>query len=153
MTVVMRRFSLALRSLYEGKSVVDETRKDAMVYLKSILPLSTQFLASISEFFEYYEALDYEEWCDMLSDILEETKGYQQLCVTLLKIHEDFLTPIKRRKQNEALDNFIKGINLAAVLFSTMEKALKRLENTAEKAKDNPKKLYYKVMEKLAKEI
>ncbi|XP_068753132.1 uncharacterized protein [Montipora capricornis] len=249
MSVDMRIFSLTLRSLYVENSVGtyqeaavkfrklrDDTRNDAMVYLNGILPLSTKFVSSISEYFEYYIALEYDEWCGMISDILEEVAGYKQLCTTLLKMHEDILVPLKKRKdeatllvselkdlkevyegQKEkleaaashkrgwalslcwipgvnviaipllearansdlaeavakgkqaqiqevasivvtealipALQSFINGIKKAAGFFSVMEQELKTLEGNAEKAKDNPKKLYYKVMSKEAKDM
>jgi len=111
MSVDMRMFSLAMRSLYVENAVGtsteaarkfrklrDDTRNDAIVYLKGVLPLSTKFVASISEYFEYYEALDYNEWCELLSDVLEETVGYRELSETLIKMHEDILVPLKRRK-------------------------------------------------------
>lgn len=249
MPVDMRLFSLTLRSLYVENSVGtneeaavkfrklrDDTRNDAMVYLNGVFPLSTKFVSSISEYFEYYIALEYDEWCDMISDILEETAGYKQLCTTLLKMHEDILVPLKKRKDQAmllvsefkdlkeeyerqkqeleaaastkrgwawalcwipgvnviaspllvagadsdlaeavakgkeaqiqeaasitvsdalipALQNFINGIKKAAGFFSVMEQELKKLEGNAEKAKDNPKKLYYKVMSKEAKDM
>ena len=68
----MRFFSLALRSLYAEKAVSansdvakrfnrlrDDTKKDAIVYVKGILPVSTEVVRSLSDFFEYYIALDY----------------------------------------------------------------------------------------------
>ena len=76
----------------------DKTRNDAMVYLKGVLPLSTKLVSSISEYFEYYEALEYEEWREMLSDILEETISYREMCQALLKMHEDILVPLKERE-------------------------------------------------------
>ena len=115
MAVDMRLFSLTLRSLYsqyavgtneqparQFRKLRDDTRNDAMVYLKCILPVSTKFVSSISEYFEYYDALNYEEWCEMLPDILQETKGYKELCETVLQMHEDILVPLKKRK-DEAL--------------------------------------------------
>lgn len=70
----MRLFSLAMRSLYADNAVDsntttaqkfrkfrDDTRNDAMVYLKGVLPLSTKFVASISEYFEFYEALEFDD--------------------------------------------------------------------------------------------
>lgn len=111
MSLDMRMFSLSMRSLYVENAVGsstaaankfrklrDDTKNDAMVYLKGILPLSTKFVASVSEYFEYYEALDYNEWCEMLSDVLEETVGYRELSETLVKMHEDILVPLKKRK-------------------------------------------------------
>ena len=115
MPVNMRIFSLCMRSLYSDQALGtsskgaskfrelrDNTRNDAMVYLKGVLPLSTKLVSSISEYFEYYEALEYEEWRGMLSDILEETTGHRELCQTLLKMHEDILVPLKER-QDQAL--------------------------------------------------
>ena len=115
MTVDMRLFSLTLRSLYvqnaigtneepakEFRKLRDDTRNDAMVYLQYILPVCTKFVSSIRGYFEYYDALNYEEWCEMLPDILQETTGYKQLCGTVLKMHEDILVPLKMRK-DEAL--------------------------------------------------
>ena len=115
MPVDMRIFSLCMRSLYSDQALGtsskgaskfrelrDNTRNDAMVYLKGVLPLSTKLVSSISEYFEYYEALEYEEWRGMLSGILEETTGHRELCQTLLKMHEDILVPLKER-QDQAL--------------------------------------------------
>ena len=111
MPVDMRIFSLCMRSLYSDQALGtnskgarkfrelrDKTRNDAMVYLKGVLPLSTKLVSSISEYFEYYEALEYEEWREMLSDILEETIGYREMCQALLKMHEDILVPLKERE-------------------------------------------------------
>ena len=247
MPKAMRMFSLTMRSLYADKAVGtndelakrfrtlrDETRNDAMVYIKGILPLSTKFVSCISEYFEYYEVLDFEEWCDMIADILEETTGYRQLCEALLKMHEDIMVPLKKRrdsakiminefkdltetyqrqskeleekaiykrewahsllyvpglnlvaypllylsasvdlvesiaknKQAEiaeaasitvaealipALEEFMTGLRNAASFFSVMKQELRKFESKAEKAKSEPKKLYYKVMNKQAK--
>ena len=249
MSVDMRMFSLTMRSLYAEKAVGtktelatrfrklrDETRNDAMVYLKGILPISTKFVSSISEYFEYYEALDFEEWCEMIADILEETTGYRQLCEALLKMHEDIMVTLKKRKDSAmimitefkdlteryqmqskelegkasnkrawasslawvpgvnviavpllhtsastdlaeavakdkqaaiaenasitvatalipALEAFIDGLRKAAGFFSVMEQELRKFEGKAEKAKNDPKKLYYKVMNKQAKDM
>ena len=249
MSFDMRMFSLTMRSLYAEKAVGtndelarqfselrDKTRDDAIVYLKGILPISTKFVSSISEYFEYYEALEYEEWVEMIPDILEETIGYRGLCEVVLKMHEDILVPLKKRKdaasimvtefkelteeyerQKEeleaaasskrgwawilcwipgvnaiatpllaagadsdlskavaagkqaqiaeaasiavdtvlipALQNFIDGLRKAAGFFSVMEQELRKFEGQAEKAKGEPKKLYYKVMNKKAKDM
>ena len=250
MSKSMRVFSLSMRSLYVDKAVGtstnaarkfrklrDDTRNDAMVYLKGILPLSTKFVASISEYFEYYNALEYEDWCEMITDILDETIAYRQLCETLLKMHEDILVPLKKRqdeaklvitefeklrgqfqkKQLEfeakaqaktdwahgllsgvplfgpilqsvmegeaakdmleavahkaeaeiqeaattavrdtlipALERFIEGITKAAGFFSVMEQEIRKFESKAEKSTKDPKKLYYKVMNKQAKDM
>ena len=107
----IRLFSSSVRSLYAQNAVAktaqasqkfsklrDDTRNDAMVYLKGILPLSTKFVSSISDFFDFYEALNFQEWCEKLSSIHEETVGYKQLCEALLKMHTDILVPLKKRQ-------------------------------------------------------
>ncbi|XP_078344259.1 uncharacterized protein LOC144629886 [Oculina patagonica] len=245
----MRVFSLAMRSLYAENAVGsnttsarkfrklrDDTRNDAMVYLKGVLPLSTKFVASISEYFEFYEALEFDEWNQMLSDILEETIAYRQLAESLVKMHEDILVPLKKRqdeaqiilkefkdlqmeferKKKEledsaatkrswaiglafvpfvnviatpmlaassnsdlvhavakgaeskiqeaasltvsktlipALEAFIGGITKAAGFFSIMENEMKKFEGNADKSQKSPKKLYYILMNKQAKEM
>ena len=116
MAVDIRLFSLALRSLYvqnavgtneqparEFRKLRDDTRNDAMVYLKCILPVSTKFVSSISQFFDNYDALNYEEWCESLSDIVEDTKGYRELCETVRQMHEDILTALKKRGDEASL--------------------------------------------------
>jgi len=249
MSKSMRIFSLSMRSLYVEKAVGtkaeaagkfrklrDDTRNDAMVYLKGVLPLSTKFVSSISEYFEYYEALEFEEWCEMIKDILEETIGYRQLCETLLKMHEEILVPLKKRQdeakivitefkglQEEyeekkkafeesaeaktnwafglsfvpyigpivghvlkgyadkdlaeavahgaqaeiqgaaaiavsetlipALERFIDGITSAAGFFSVMEQEIRKFEGQAEKGTKSPKKLYFKIMNKEARDM
>ena len=74
MSADMRIFSLTMKSLYAKKAVGtnvhlakilrklrDQTRDDAIVYLKGILPNSSKFVSLISEYFEYYEALDFDQ--------------------------------------------------------------------------------------------
>ena len=136
----MRLFSLAMRSLYAESAVGsnsptakkfrklrDDTRNDAVVYLKGVLPLSTKFVASISEFFEYYEGLEFEEWSEMLSDILQETTAYRELAEALVKVHEDILVPLKKR-QDEA--NII--LREFKDLQQEFEKKKKELEESAQ---------------------
>lgn len=107
----MRFFSLALRSLYAEKAVSadtdvakkfnklrDDTRKDAMIYVKVILPVSTEVVRSLNEFFEYYGELDYDDWCDNLENIIEDVKSYKSCCKEVVKLHEDIMVPLKKRE-------------------------------------------------------
>ncbi|XP_031561492.1 uncharacterized protein LOC116297411, partial [Actinia tenebrosa] len=136
----MAIFSLCLKSLFaEGavgtnaeaavkfRKLRDDTRNDAMVYLKVVLPICVEFVASISEFFEYYETLDYEEWCDKLEDILEETTACKQLCETITKMHEDILVPLKKRQdQANLVVQELKDLQLE------FERKKKELEKSAD---------------------
>ena len=74
-----------------------------MVYLRGVLPLSTKLVSSINEYFKCYEALEYEDWLYMLSDNLEETIGYRELCQALLQMHEDILVPLKEKEDQARL--------------------------------------------------
>ncbi|XP_074635761.1 uncharacterized protein LOC141894110 [Acropora palmata] len=144
MTVCMRIFSLTLRSLYvqhavgtneeparEFRKLRDDTRNDAIVYHRYILPVSTKFVSSIREYFEYYDALNYEEWCEMLPDILQETKGYKELCDTVLQMHEDFLVPLKKRN-----DEVLLLVTKFEDLEAEYEKKKRELEERAQKNLD-----------------
>ena len=144
MAVDMRLFSLMLRSLYvqnavgtneeparEFRKLRDDTRNDAMVYLKCILPVSTKFVSSISEYFEYYEALNYEEWCEMLPDILQETTGYKELCGTVLQMHEDILVHFMKRK-DQAL--------LLVTKFKDLQEEYERKKREIEQGAENKRK-------------
>ncbi|XP_078356335.1 uncharacterized protein LOC144641167 [Oculina patagonica] len=140
MSVNMRLFSLSMRSLYVENAVGtnaaaahkfrqlrDDTRNDAMVYLKGVLPLSTKFVSAISEYFEYYEALTFEEWSEMIRDIHEEVVNYKKLCVTLLKMHDEMLVTLKERgDQAKIIVTELKDLQ------EEFEKKKMELEATAE---------------------
>lgn len=116
MSVDMRMFSLSMRSLYAEKAVGtdeevakefrklrDDTRNDAMVYIKGILPITTEFITSISAFFDYFDALAFDEWCESISTIHKEAAEYKKLCKTLLKLHQDILVPLKKRRDQAGI--------------------------------------------------
>ncbi|XP_071834872.1 uncharacterized protein [Apostichopus japonicus] len=121
----MRIFSLCLRSLYAEKAVSsssdkaiaineirDQTRRDAIVYVNGVLPLCTQVVRSIQEFFEYYEGLEHDEWKECLPDILDEVNGYQQCCTEVVKMHEDMMVPLKKRQDKaKILISELKDLN------------------------------------------
>lgn len=113
MPISMRLFSVSMRALYADKSVSsqsdrarkfnklrDETRRDAVVYVEGVLPVSTTLVRSVSEFFEYYIELDYDDWADSLGDIVEEVKGYRQCCKEVVKMHEEIMTPLQKREDD-----------------------------------------------------
>ncbi len=110
----LRLFSLSMRALYSDQNVGtstdsdrkfaelrDNTRDDAKLYVKVILPLTTNFVSSIEEFFAFYEALSYEEWCEIFPDILEYVKNHKELSETLRNTYENMIFPLKKR-QDEA---------------------------------------------------
>ena len=169
MTVDMRIFSQTLCSLYgqnavgtneepakEFRSLRDDTRNDAMVYLRYILPVCTEFVSSIKEYFECYGAPNYEKWCEMLPGTLQEITGYKEVCSTVLQMHDDILVPLKKRKDEgqqakiqdaasmavseapiPALEKFINGIKEAADVFFGIGQGLIDFEKAAPNADDS----------------
>ncbi|XP_033121896.1 uncharacterized protein LOC117120910 [Anneissia japonica] len=136
----MRVFSLCMRSLYaetalSGSSdttrkinkIRDDTRKDALVYVKGVLPASTMLVRNLKDFFENYEALGFEDWKEILPDILEDVKGYQQCCVEIVELHKKIMTPLKER-QDEAKVLVAELKNLTKEL----EKKKRELEESAQ---------------------
>ena len=116
MSVDMRLFSLTMRSLYAEKAVGtdeevakefrklrDDTRNDAMVYIEGILPLTTEFVTSISAYFDNYDALSFDEWHESISSIRKDTADYKKLCMTILKLHYDILVPLKKRRDQAGM--------------------------------------------------
>ena len=112
----MRLFSLTMRSLYAEKAVGtdeevakefrklrDDTRNDAMVYIEGILPLTTEFVTSISAYFDNYDALSFDEWHESISSIRKDTADYKKLCMTILKLHYDILVPLKKRRDQAGM--------------------------------------------------
>ena len=60
---------------------------------------------SIKEYFANYDNLSYEEWCEMLPDILEETTTYKELAQTVKGMYEEMMVPLKRRHAGRREDH------------------------------------------------
>lgn len=58
-----------LKFVEDFRKFWDVIRNDVMVYLKGVFLLFINFVVFISEYFEYYDVLEFEEWCEMLFDI------------------------------------------------------------------------------------
>ena len=109
----MRLFSLSMRSLYSDNAVGtssdtanrfrklrDDTRNDAVVYVKGVLPVVKQCVSDIKGYFEYYKDLSMDEWWESISDIIGETKHQKEACHALIAIHEDIITKLKKRQDD-----------------------------------------------------
>jgi len=107
----MRKFSLGMRGVFTENAVGtssstarrfrrlrDDTRNDAVVYVKGVLPVVKQCVSDIKSYFEYYEDLTMDDWWQNIDYIIEETETYKQACDALAKIHEDFMTELNRRE-------------------------------------------------------
>jgi len=107
----MKQFTVGMRALYAQKAVGgdqkevkefrqirDSTRKDAIVYRDSILPLSKIFMINLSEYCDYYQALDFDDWSDNLEEIIKEVRSHKDICVLLINLLEKLIVPIKKRE-------------------------------------------------------
>ena len=147
----------------------DNTRDDAKLYVKVILPLTTKFVSSIQVFFEFYEPLSYEEWCETLPDILEDVKTHNEFVQTLRKTYDSLIAPLKKRQDEAelnatefktltpALTNFINGLTKAAGFVEIMEIELESFQKMAEESifsdEGSRKRIHYKMMSEKAKKI
>ncbi|XP_071834897.1 uncharacterized protein [Apostichopus japonicus] len=139
----MRLFSLCMRALYAEHAIGtssstarklnrirNDTRRDALVYVNGILPVSTSVVRSLKEFFDMYDSLDFDEWREYLPSILEDVKGHRQCCETLVKMHQVIMVPLKKR-QDEA------RVLISELTGLTEELEAKTLElETSAKSKD-----------------
>ncbi|XP_028399605.1 uncharacterized protein LOC114523006 [Dendronephthya gigantea] len=111
----MKVFSSAMRDLYTKKAeaeddesdvamrfreIRDYTRKDAIVYVECVLPITERLIQSIKTYFEYYhqEVSSFEEWCKMLPDILKSTADLKHLAHVVLDMYDNMIVPIKTRE-------------------------------------------------------
>ncbi|XP_046857506.1 uncharacterized protein LOC124450893 isoform X1 [Xenia sp. Carnegie-2017] len=76
----------------------DDTRKDAMVYLKVVLPNCTKLVASLKDYFENYTALTFDKWKKYLEDIRDEIRTYKKVAETCVKMHEGMLASLNKRE-------------------------------------------------------
>ena len=136
----IRLFSLSLRSLFAENAVGtptdtavrfrklrDDTRNDAVVYVKGVLPIVKQCVSDIKGYFEYYTDLTIEEWWESLTDIIEEAKINKEACEALIVIHEDMMTELKKRQ-----DSAKTLISEMKDLSEKLDKEVKELRQTAE---------------------
>ena len=130
----MRIFSLCMRSLYAESAVGtgstaaqkfrvlrDRTRDDAQAYLRGVMPVVTSSVSDIGDYFEYYIALDQDEWWECIDDIIEEATKHHEACKVLVKLHEQILVPLKKREDE------------AKVLAREMENLTAEFKKQAEK--------------------
>ena len=104
MTWSIQTFSIALKTLYsydddeslKVNKLRDETREDAMVCLKDILPISTTFVSSVSDYFDFYETLEYRQWRQLIPYILEKARGYRRLSEKIRQKYEESLLRLKK---------------------------------------------------------
>ncbi|XP_028399603.1 uncharacterized protein LOC114523005 isoform X2 [Dendronephthya gigantea] len=137
-------FSQAMRALYADQAVGgksdaavkfrkfrDDTRQDAMVYLKCILPVTNELISFIKDLFTIYEVKSRcEEWCEFLPHILNETKSGNNLAQTVLGEHEKVIA-LLRQREGEVRE----VMGELADLYSRDEEVCKEYEDKCEEQK------------------
>ena len=93
------------RPLVKFNEIRGNTRKNALVYSQEILPVASKVIANLSNYFEYYKLLEYEQWKTMLPVILKDVRKHKNCCSILISYHEDILSSLKQLDK-EALINF-----------------------------------------------
>jgi len=109
----MRIFSTSMRSLYAEfavgtssstaqrfRELRDDTRTNAVVYVKCVLPVVKQCVSDIKSYFEYYQDLTMDEWWESIDYIAEETKAHEEACDALIAIHDDVIDMLKMREDD-----------------------------------------------------
>ena len=85
------------KELIEFKEIRDATRRDGIIYCKEVLPMAEKTITNLSDYMDNYESLEYDEWKEMLPEILADVIQYQDYCEILIRYHEKILTPLKQR--------------------------------------------------------
>lgn len=141
MKLIIRLFSLSMKSLCvvdafgtdeafasEFRKLRDDTRSDAIVCIRNVLPVCTKFVECLKDYFEKYETSTFDEWNSSLQAIRDETKKYEEIGKAVLKLHKELLIPLKQR-EHEA-NNLIQKFEALQMEY---EKQASKLKETAEK--------------------
>ncbi len=118
------------------RKILDGVRTDADIYCKKILPLVIEVVLNISQFFENYLVLDFEDWHENLNDIIEDVEKYENACEVLSHLHKSMMTNLKKHK-DEAMVSTDKMQQLSEKLRK-LEKELK----TSASAKEDSANLW-----------
>ncbi len=76
----------------------DATLLDATAYTFVVLPISSVVVNSISRYFDYYLAYEFEEWLTHLPDITKVLELCHRFAERSEEIHVDFLASFKRHE-------------------------------------------------------
>ena len=144
MTQNMTDFSRGLRLLYAEFAVSgsenakhfqlirDAVRQDADIYCKKVLPLSNMVVLNISQYFDNYLSLSFEEWQENLEDIIKEVEEYENACEVLSHLHKSLMTKLKQH-QDAAQVTTEEMMNLSEIL----KKRVKEVEQTVQEKYDS----------------
>ena len=145
MSINIYRFSTCMWSLYEDEGRVffteegiilrDDIMNDAMQCLRYVLPISTMFLAPISDFFEFYEDLEYEQWCRQIPGLVKKAAKYRHRGEKLVRMYEESLVFLKERLE-ERQDQARLIVTEMRQLKENFERKKKKLEDTASTKRD-----------------
>jgi len=137
---MMRIFLLSMRSLFTENAVGtssstaqkfqklrDDTRNNAVVYVKGVLPVVKQCVSDIKSYFEYYEELTMDQWWQSIDYIIEAAKANEQACDALVEIHQGIITELKKRR-----DGATTLMSEMTDLSAEYEKKAQKLQESAD---------------------
>ena len=106
MSINIRRFSTFMRSLYEDEGRVsfteegmilrDDIMNDAMQCLRYVFPV-------LSSCIQFYEDMEYEQWCKQIPRLLKKAVEYRQRGEKLVQMYEESLVFLKERQYQARL--------------------------------------------------
>ena len=76
----------------------DNTRKNALIYSKGVLPVAEGVVQKISTAMDYYQHLGYDDWVECLDDQIEDMKLGDTACQIMIKMHEAIIISLKEDK-------------------------------------------------------
>jgi hypothetical protein len=141
---ILVNFSSAMRELHNQKTISgddestrkflelrDQTRLNALIYARKILPKSDEVVSKIKTFANDITNCEYAEWQASLSEIIQKITNSVEACQQLMNLHECLITEFKRSE-----DNAHVGLEALAKLKREYEEDRDRhLNSAAEKTK------------------
>jgi len=118
------------RALVEFKQLRDDTRRDSQIYCRQILPVAQQVIQNMSDYFDNYDVLTYDEWKEDLTSIHEEVIEYKYHCDILIQLHEKLMAGLKAR------------LAKAKVSFKDMEELNEKYKKQMEELQSDARRLH-----------
>jgi len=109
-TTCLKAASMALRTCYcdagcsqrQFCDFRDDIRDLALIFKDGLYPVSCTVVGSLKSFMDYYLSLEFKEWEEILSDIVEEAQEYAQVLDTVTRSYTCISSDFKSREDGAA---------------------------------------------------
>jgi hypothetical protein len=78
----------------------DETRKNALIYMDTLLPKSDDVVRKIKAYAYEIRISSFEEWQESLEEITQEITEAEKACNLLMQLHESLITELKKNEDD-----------------------------------------------------